>query len=88
MADSNTNIQGMIDAVNVSMNTYEKALDDLFKTANNGANPNSNQPMDISSATIGTTKVQLAQATSELVRGTVDNAVKHIAKLGQKMQGG
>jgi len=44
--------------------------------------------MDISLATVQTTKVQLAQATSELIKGTVDNAVKNIAKLGQKMQGG
>lgn len=87
-----TSLEGMIDAVGVSMDVYEKELDQLFNIANGGVvaaeDDSKESTMDISLATVQTTKVQLAQATSELVKGTVDNAVKNIAKLGQKLQGG
>jgi hypothetical protein len=87
-----TSLEGMIDAVEVSMDVYESELGELFNIANGGVvaheGGNEKSTMDISLATVQTTKVQLAQATSELIKGTVDNAVKNIAKLGQKMQGG
>jgi hypothetical protein len=87
-----TSLEGMIDAVEVSMDVYESELGELFNIANGGVvagtDDGEESTMDISLATVQTTKVQLAQATSELIKGTVDNAVKNIAKLGQKMQGG
>jgi len=86
-----TSLEGMINAVGVSMDVYESELSELFNIANGGVvkdGDSKQSTMDISLATVQTTKVQLAQATSELIKGTVDNAVKNIAKLGQKMQGG
>jgi hypothetical protein len=80
----------MVNAVENTVKVYEKALNDLFQEANGAytGDASAPQPMSISTATVKTTEVQLAQATSELVKGTVDNAVKNIAKLGQKLQGG
>ena len=90
--DKVTSLEGMINAVEVSMDVYESELDELFTIANGGVvapeDDSKESTMDISKATVQTTKVQLAQAQSELIKGTVDNAVKNIAKLGQKMQGG
>ena len=89
--DKVTSLEGMINAVEVSMDVYESELGELFNIANGGVasqGDSKESTMDISLATVQTTKVQLAQATSELIKGTVDNAVKNIAKLGQKMQGG
>jgi len=86
-----TSLEGMINAVGVSMDVYESELSELFNIANGGVvkdGDSKQSTMDISLATVQTTKVQLAQATSELIKGTVDNAVKNIAKRGQKMQGG
>jgi hypothetical protein len=87
-AQTTTTLGDMVKAVESTVKVYEKALDSLFEQANGVYTEDSPDSMSISTATVKTTEVQLAQATSELVKGTVDNAVKNIAKLGQKLQGG
>ena len=85
---SNVSFTTLIDAVQSHANNYEQALLKLESSANSsagsGGNPGS---VNITEATVATTRVQLTQSLTEMASGIAKNAADHTKGLGRKIGG-
>ena len=88
MAAPNVSFSTLIDVVQKHANMYEAALisleDSASSSAGTGGNPGS---VDITEATVATTKVQLTQSLTEMASGIAKNAADHTKGLGRKIGG-
>jgi len=78
----------LLDVVATHASNYEAALMDLEESANSsggsGSNPGS---VNITDATVATTRVQLTQSLTEMATGIAKNAADHTKNLGRKIGG-
>ena len=85
---ANVNFTKLIEAVQSHASTYEEALVDLETSATSssgsGGNPGS---VNITDATVATTRVQLTQSLTEMASGIAKNAADHTKGLGRKISG-
>ena len=90
MTTADVSFDKLIDVVESHASLYEAALIGLEEaasssTASDGqSNP---QSVDITSATVATTKVQLTQSLTEMASGIAKNAADHTKGLGRKIGG-
>ena len=81
-------IYKLIEVVDKHANNYEQALIQLETSANSsggtGGNPGS---VNITEATVATTRVQLTQSLTEMASGIAKNAADHTKGLGRKIGG-
>ena len=85
---ANVSFSTLIDVVETHANNYETALMELESSANSsggtGGNPGS---VNITDATVATTRVQLTQSLTEMASGIAKNAADHTKGLGRKVGG-
>ena len=85
---SNVNFGELISVVEAHANNYEAALIELESSATSsegsGGNPGS---VNITEATVATTRVQLTQSLTEMASGIAKNAADHTKGLGRKIGG-
>ena len=85
---NNVSFEALIKVVQDHASNYESALVDLEKSASSsggsGGNPGS---VNITQATLATTKVQLTQSLTEMASGIAKNAADHTKGLGRKIGG-
>lgn len=85
---ANVNFTTLIDVVDTHANNYEAALIQLEDSANSSGgtagNPGS---VNITEATVATTRVQLTQSLTEMASGIAKNAADHTKGLGRKIGG-
>ena len=85
---NNVSFTSLIEAVQKHANSYEQALLELEKSASSstgtGGNPGS---VNITDATVATTRVQLTQSLTEMASGIAKNAADHTKGLGRKIGG-
>ena len=88
MSTSNVSFQQLIEVVESHANNYEAALIELEESASSsqgsGGNPGS---VNITEATVATTRVQLTQSLTEMASGIAKNAADHTKGLGRKIGG-
>jgi len=88
MSTANVSFSSLIDAVESHASTYEEALIELEASAKSssgtGGNPGS---VNITDATVATTRVQLTQSLTEMASGIAKNAADHTKGLGRKISG-
>ena len=78
----------LIDVVETHASNYEQALMSLESTATNSASGDDGVgSVDITEATVATTKVQLTQSLTEMATGIAKNAADHTKNLGRKIGG-
>jgi len=85
---TNVSFKSLIDVVKSHASNYESALVALESSANSskgsGGNPGS---VNITDATVATTRVQLTQSLTEMATGIAKNAADHTKSLGRKIGG-
>jgi phage tail tube protein FII len=85
---ANVSFNTLLEAVESHANTYQQALVDLEASAESsqgtGSNPGS---VNITDATVATTRVQLTQSLTEMASGIAKNAADHTKGLGRKISG-
>jgi len=85
---SNVNFGELISVVEAHASNYEAALIELEESASSsegsGSNPGS---VNITEATVATTRVQLTQSLTEMASGIAKNAADHTKGLGRKIGG-
>ncbi|MEK9726775.1 MAG: hypothetical protein VW397_01570 [Candidatus Margulisiibacteriota bacterium] len=85
---ANVNFDGLIKVVEEHASNYEAALIELEVSASSsggsGGNPGS---VNITEATVATTRVQLTQSLTEMASGIAKNAADHTKGLGRKIGG-
>ncbi len=85
---ANVSFETLLEAVQSHANTYQAALTDLEASATSsqgtGSNPGS---VNITDATVATTRVQLTQSLTEMASGIAKNAADHTKGLGRKISG-
>jgi len=87
MSDT-VNFATLINVVQNHAQTYENALIELEKSANSSAAGGANSgAVDITEATVATTRVQLTQSLVEMATGIAKNAADHTKGLGRKISG-
>ena len=85
---ANVNFDALISVVRSHANNYEAALVNLEKEANSsGGTGNGPGSVNITGATVATTKVQLTQSLTEMASGIAKNAADHTKGLGRKIGG-
>ena len=87
---TNISFSKLIDAVESHASLYESALLSLEESATSSkADAGSNNPgkVNITDATVATTRVQLTQSLTEMVSGIAKNAADHTKGLGRKISG-
>ena len=88
MSSGNVSFTKLIEAVQSHASTYEEALVELEESATSstgsGSNPGS---VNITDATVATTRVQLTQSLTEMASGIAKNAADHTKGLGRKISG-
>ena len=88
MPKNNERLTKLIHAVQNHSNNYEQALLDLESSASSsagsGGNPGS---VNITEATVATTRVQLTQSLTEMASGIAKNAADHTKGIGRKIGG-
>ena len=87
---ANVNFDALIRVVDSHANNYATALADLEESANSSkADDGSNNPgtVNITKATVATTRVQLTQSLTEMASGIAKNAADHTKGLGRKIGG-
>lgn len=88
MSTSNVNFESLINVVEAHACNYELALVDLEASANSsGGSSGSPGTVNITEATVATTKVQLTQSLTEMASGIAKNAADHTKGLGRKIGG-
>ena len=88
MAAPNVSFSELINVVQKHANMYEAALVSLEASASSSAGTGSNPgSVDITEATVATTKVQLTQSLTEMASGIAKNAADHTKGLGRKIGG-
>ena len=85
----NVNFQTLINVVEAHASTYEEALIDLEKSASSSTSTSDGSlgSVNITKATVATTKVQLTQSLTEMATGIAKNAADHTKGLGRKISG-
>ena len=88
MSEANVNFESLINVVQTHACNYEQALISLEDSAasSGGANGNTGT-VNITEATVATTKVQLTQSLTEMASGIAKNAADHTKGLGRKIGG-
>jgi uncharacterized protein YqiB (DUF1249 family) len=86
MATGNVNFAQLVKVVDTHANNYEAALIALEKTANSSSSSNGGS-VNITEATVATTRVQLTQSLTEMASGIAKNAADHTKGLGRKIGG-
>ncbi len=85
---ANVSFTTLIDVVEKHASNYEAALVELENSAHasggTGGNPGS---VNITDATVATTRVQLTQSLTEMASGIAKNAADHTKGLGRKVGG-
>ena len=85
---SNVNFDSLVKVVETHACNYENALIDLEDSANSsGGTDGSPGAVNITEATVATTKVQLTQSLTEMASGIAKNAADHTKGLGRKIGG-
>ena len=88
MTSENVSFGALIKVVEAHANNYEDALVKLEESAcssqGSGGNPGA---VNITQATVATTKVQLTQSLTEMASGIAKNAADHTKGLGRKIGG-
>ena len=85
---SNVNFGDLIKVVETHANNYEQALVDLETSAESSGGSNGNPgSVNITEATVATTRVQLTQSLTEMASGIAKNAADHTKGLGRKIGG-
>jgi hypothetical protein len=90
---SNTNFSfdTLIDNVQKYAETYETALKSLEESAKSGTNTDGGVEtttpgsVNITDATVATTRVQITQSLTEMASGIAKNAATHTKELGRKI---
>ncbi|MGA0241485.1 MAG: hypothetical protein ACO3K7_00620 [Candidatus Marinamargulisbacteria bacterium] len=78
----------LIDNVQKYAETYEKALTSLEKSASPDTDTENNTTpgsVNITDATVATTRVQITQSLTEMASGIAKNAATHTKDLGRKI---
>jgi len=85
---SNVSFDQLLKVVESHANNYEAALVELENSASSseGSNGNPGQ-VNITEATVATTRVQLTQSLTEMASGIAKNAADHTKGLGRKISG-
>ena len=85
---TNVNFESLIAVVDAHANNYEAALVQLEKSANSSGGSSGNPgTVNITEATVATTRVQLTQSLTEMASGIAKNAADHTKGLGRKIGG-
>jgi hypothetical protein len=88
MSVGNVSFDSLIKVVAAHACNYEVALIDLEKSANESQGTSGNPgSVNITQATVATTKVQLTQSLTEMASGIAKNAADHTKGLGRKIGG-
>jgi len=91
--NTNFSFDTLIDNVKKYADTYETALKSLEQSATSGTDtdPNTNETtttpgsVNITDATVATTRVQITQSLTEMASGIAKNAATHTKELGRKI---
>jgi hypothetical protein len=86
---SNVSFDSLIKVVHSHACNYEQALIELEKSANSSGGSSGGNPgtVNITEATVATTRVQLTQSLTEMASGIAKNAADHTKGLGRKIGG-
>ena len=85
---ANVSFKELIDVVEKHACNYETALVDLEESAKSSGGSSGNPgTVNITEATVATTKVQLTQSLTEMASGIAKNAADHTKGLGRKIGG-
>lgn len=88
MSTSNVSFSQLIDVVEAHANNYEAALIELENSATSSEGTDGNPgSVNITEATVATTRVQLTQSLTEMASGIAKNAADHTKGLGRKIGG-
>ncbi len=85
---ANVSFTELIKVVDDHANNYEAALVQLEASANSSGGSSGNPgTVNITEATVATTRVQLTQSLTEMASGIAKNAADHTKGLGRKIGG-
>ena len=84
---TNVNFSELLDAVESHASNYEAALLELETSASSSATTSGPGSVNITDATVATTRVQLTQSLTEMATGIAKNAADHTKGLGRKISG-
>ncbi|MGC6367195.1 MAG: hypothetical protein ACON35_04265 [Candidatus Marinamargulisbacteria bacterium] len=85
---TNVSFRSLIDVVKDHASNYESALVALESSANSSKGTSGNPgSVNITDATVATTRVQLTQSLTEMATGIAKNAADHTKSLGRKIGG-
>ena len=85
---TNVSFKSLIDVVKDHASNYESALVALESSANSSKGTSGNPgSVNITDATVATTRVQLTQSLTEMATGIAKNAADHTKSLGRKIGG-
>ena len=85
---SNVNFGDLITVVETHASNYEAALIELEESAEaSGGSSGNPGSVNITEATVATTRVQLTQSLTEMASGIAKNAADHTKGLGRKIGG-
>lgn len=88
MSTSNVSFQQLIEVVESHASNYEAALVELENSATSSEGTDGNPgSVNITEATVATTRVQLTQSLTEMASGIAKNAADHTKGLGRKIGG-
>ena len=89
MSTGNIGFTELLKVVQSHASSYESALVDLEEAASTSTSSGSNPgTVNITTATVATTRVQLTQSLTEMASGIAKNAADHTKGLGRKISGG
>jgi hypothetical protein len=84
----NVSFNKLLSAVSSHASSYEQALIALEKSANSSTGEGTALgSVNITDATVATTRVQLTQSLTEMASGIAKNAADHTRGLGKKISG-
>ena len=84
---SNVNFGTLIEVVEAHASNYEAALIELEDSASSSSTSSGPGSVNITEATVATTRVQLTQSLTEMASGIAKNAADHTKGLGRKIGG-
>lgn len=84
---SNVSFSKLISVVESHASNYEAALIELETSASTSATASGPGSVNITEATVATTRVQLTQSLTEMASGIAKNAADHTKGLGRKIGG-
>ena len=88
MSTANVDFSQLISVVEAHANNYEAALIELEDNATSSEGSDGNPgSVNITEATVATTRVQLTQSLTEMASGIAKNAADHTKGLGRKIGG-